>query len=503
MARGIFKNGIANLMGSLFPAVVSLLTIPFIVKSMGDAGYGVLVVVTAIVGYFAVLDLNITPGAIKFIAEYNALKKQHELNQVITFGALIYLVIGFLGMIGAYFLAEPLALHFFTIPAHLVTVTVASIKLAAIGFLFGQLQSYLHSIPQALQRYDISAKLETFFGSIVPLSTVALLWLGYGLYEIVLLRVLLSLFNVLVLGVVIKNLIPAFRIEKPSKNIATGLASFSAYAYLGRIAGLIYAEGDKLVIGAIVGVTALTYYIVPFTLVNRIFSMSYRLVGVIYPVASALKSSNELDKLKGIYFTSARYVFYINSCFLLVFITFAQDILYYWLGPAFVGPSSTVLALITLAVTLESITIIPSLLNDGFGYPKVTGFFALMRALFGLLITLVLTQYYGIIGSAIAHVIAAGLIGVFFLVYTHRHTIPYRLVEVIQHVYLKTTVFIAAMLYAIHVFRPKEVLGWLDMALLLFLMATILLMYGYWFVLNQQHKQAVTQFVRLQRNAGR
>ncbi len=503
MARGIFKNGVANLMGAIFPAAVSLLTVPFIVKSMGDAGYGVLVVVTAIVGYFAVLDLNITPGSIKFIAEYNALKKQHELNQVITFGAMIYLVIGSLGMIGAYLLAEPLAVHFFTIPDHLLTVTIASIKLAAIGFLLGQLQSYLHSIPQALQRYDISAKLETFFGSIVPLSTVALLWFGYGLYEIVLLRVLLSLFNVLVLVVVIKNLIPAFRIEKPSKGIATALASFSAYAYLGRIGGLIYAEGDKLVIGAIVGVAALTYYIVPFTLVNRIFSMSYRLVGVIYPVASALNSSNELDKLKSIYFTTARYVFYINACFLLIFITFAQDILYHWLGPAFVGPSSTVMALITLAVTMESTTIIPSLLNDGFGYPRVTGIFSLMRSLFGLLITLVLTKHYGIIGSAMAHVIAAGMIGVSFLVFVHRHTIPYRLAEVIRHVYLKTTVFIATLLYTVHIFRPKEVLGWLDMALLMALLATILLMYGYWFVLNQQHKQAVTQYVRLVRKAER
>ena len=54
------------------------------------------------------------------------------------------------------------------VPPALMAEAVACLKLAALGFLFGQLQGYLHSVPQGLMRFDVSSLIELVFGTLVP-----------------------------------------------------------------------------------------------------------------------------------------------------------------------------------------------------------------------------------------------------------------------------------------------------------------------------------------------
>ena len=78
--------------------------------------------------------------------------------------------------------ADPLVGRVFAIPDKLRQTALDAPRLALIGFLFGQTQIYLNSIPQAIRRYDRTAMVESAFGIVVPLSTVGVLWLGSGLY---------------------------------------------------------------------------------------------------------------------------------------------------------------------------------------------------------------------------------------------------------------------------------------------------------------------------------
>lgn len=497
MRKKLVKNSLMNLLGAILPAIVGLLTIPYIVRSMGDATYGILTLVTAIIGYFAILDLNISSGAIKYIAEYNALSKVSELNQVITFGGMVYFAIGLIGFVGIYFFSDSLAQTVFSVPPDLVLLAISTIKLAAFGFIFGQLQSYLISIPQALQRYTVAAKMEASFGMAIPLLTVIILWMGYGLYEVVLLRVLMSVANVVLLVLVIRNLMPDLHMQMPSRHIMLKLGSFSMFAYLSKIASIIYTNADKLIIGALIGMASLTYYIIPFTLINRILSMSFRLSSVIYPAASEMNSKNELDKLKEIYFSATKYVAYINLYFLLIVTIFAHEILYYWMGPRYADNGTVVMVLIALGLMLDSVTNIPSLLNDGFGHPKVTGSFAICRGLVGLLATFIFTKHFGIVGAAWGHLLASALLTSAFLVYAHKRTIPYKLSELLRASYLNITIFVLIVFLIFWLLKPSGVMVLSSViesaVLLLFLFAA----YGYFFVLDSEHRTALIRQAKM------
>lgn len=418
------RNGLANLIGGVLPALVTVFTTPFVVNTLGDSSYGVLTLITAIIGYFAIIDINITAGSVKYVAEHHATGNIQLRNQTLTSGFVVYLLIGLVG--GGLILgfSDLLINRVFAVPDSMRKVAGDTLQLAAFGFLFGQMQVYLNSVPQAIRRYDQTALAESLFGVLTPLSSVLVLWLGYGLFEVVAVRIAASLLNILVLGGVIRRLMSDIAFELPTKTTMSALGRFSGFAYLNRLATVAYAQGDKLILGAFVSMSALTHYAVPFMLVNRVFSLSYRLGSVMFPVASALAANNEIARLRELYLYSARYVFFINCALAALLTSLAHEILLYWIGPAMAATGASILLLITLSSLVDSLTNAPSLVNDGLGKPHITGSFAISRAVLGVGLTLLLVKLLGVIGAALAQFITSALMALLFVVYVHGRSVP-------------------------------------------------------------------------------
>lgn len=450
----LVRNALANLLGAAIPAVVALGTVPLVVRGLGEAGYGVYALITAIVGYFAIIDINVTAGSVQHIAAHwahTAPQKQAQedrakhskardalagIDQTITFGLLVYGALGAAGGVAIWACAPWLVRDVFTVPAALIGAATAALKLAAAGFFVGQLQSYLDSVPQSLMRYDSSARLDVLFGSVVPLATVLALMVGGGLYEVILLRVGASTVHCLLLWRTIDRLLPAFRLRWPVQALRRSLLHFSAYACLNRFAAMSYAYADKLMIGALVGVAGLAVYAVAATLANRLLGLTGRLASVLFPAASALAASDELPRLAAIYLKASRYLTFINGAMLLLVAVFAAPILHYWISADFARRGATVLAVMALSQCIDSLTALPSLVNDGMGHPAVTGSFALARALLGLATVYAGVRLAGIDGAAWGHLAASFIVTIVFLRYVHGRTVPVKLRTVVKGAYL-------------------------------------------------------------------
>jgi O-antigen/teichoic acid export membrane protein len=444
MKLQLARNAFANLLGAAIPAVVAVGTVPLIVRGLGEAGYGVYALITAIVGYFAIIDINVTAGSVKHIAAHWARTGADDtrrdamagIDQTVAFGLLVYGSLGLVGGVAVWASAPWLVRDVFSVPVRLLDPATAALKLAGAGFLLGQLQSYLDSVPQSLMRYDRSARLDVLFGSMVPLATVLVLMLGGGLYQVILLRVVASGVHCLLLWQTIRRLLPALQLSWPVQALRRSLLHFSAYACLNRFAAMSYAYADKLMIGALVGVAGLAVYAVAATLANRLLGLTGRLASVLFPAASALAASNELPRLVQIYLKASRYLTFINGAMLLLIAVFATPILQYWMSPDFARRGATVLAVMALSQCFDSLTALPSLVNDGMGHPAVTGSFALGRALLGLVTVYMGVLLAGIDGAAWGHLAASAIMATVFLRYVHGRTVPVALGAVVKHAYV-------------------------------------------------------------------
>jgi O-antigen/teichoic acid export membrane protein len=488
MNPSLLRNALSNLLGAVIPALVALGTVPLVVRGLGDANYGLYSLVTAIVGYFAIIDINVTAGSVKYIAEFNANKDHGRINETVFFGLSVYAVLGLIGGLGLFFGAHFFVTSVFSVPAGLAGEAVATLRLAAFGFFISQLQGYLQSVPQALLRFDLASRIEVLFGTGVPLLTVAVLMLGYGLYEVILLRVAASLLNCALLWRCIRRLLPDLAWRRPGAAIRRELLGFSAYSFLSRFAGLSYAYADKLIIGALVGVTGLAYFTVASTLANRILGLTYRLSGVFFPAASALAARGELERLRTLYLKASRYVVFLNASVLVLVAVFSYQILYYWMDPQFARAGQVVLAVMALSQFIDSLTSLPSLVNDGMGHPRYSGMFALARAGFGLVAVYLGVDGWGIAGAAWGHLIASVLLTSAFLVAVHGRTVPARLGDLARHAYLPSISGVGAV--AIAAAAGNRLFDGGPRALILLVLLTIALLsaWGALFVIEKNDK---------------
>jgi O-antigen/teichoic acid export membrane protein len=492
MNLSLLRNAFSNLLGAMVPALVALGTVPLVVRGLGDASYGVYSLVTAIVGYFAVIDINVTAGSVKFIAGFHANRDnaadRDRINETVFFGLSVYTLLGLLGGIGLFFGAGFFVTRVFTVSPGLVEEAVATLKLAALGFFLGQLQTYLQSIPQALMRYDIASRVEMLFGTGVPLLTVGVLMLGYGLFEVILVRVVASAINCVVLWRCIRRLLPDLAWRKPGPAIRRDLLGFSAYSFLSRFATLSYAYADKLIIGALVGVTGLAYFTVASTLANRVLGLTFRLSGVFFPATSALAARGELDYLRKLYLKASRYVVFLNASVLVLVASFAYQILYYWMGPQFARAGQVVLSVMALSLFIDSLTSLPSVVNDGMGHPRWSGMFALARAVVGLVLVYLGVDGWGIAGAAWGHLIASILLTSAFLAAVHGRTVPARLADLLRQAYLPSVFGVGLVGVVASAGNRLFDRGPLDLVLLVLLTMALLFAWGTMFVIEKDDK---------------
>lgn len=435
MKLRVASNALNNVVGGIVPAAALLLTMPYIVRGLGLEGYGLFTLITAIIGYFAVIDINVTAGAVKQLSHFHALGRNKEASEVMVLGALVYLGIGSLGALLVLLVAEPLATTVLGLPPHQLPLARECLKVAAVGFFFGQLQAYLLSMPQALLRYDVSARIEALFGVLLPCSTVLVLYLGYGLLEVLIVRVSLSALNCCVLLVQTRRLAPWFTWSLPSRQTVREVSGFSAYAFMSRMAALSYTYLDKLVIGGTLGLKALSYYTVAATLGNRIMALMFRISAVAFPASSALAARGDMDQLRTLYLRLNRYICFANAGLLMVLACVAEPLLGRWLGDDFAREGTLVLQLVAVAQFIDSLTNLPSLVNDGLGHAKTSGLFAVTRAVLGLGAISVMVHLGGIEGVALAHLMSALVMTLAFLAFVHGRTVPCRLRDLIHGAY--------------------------------------------------------------------
>ena len=397
-----------------------------------------------------------------------------------------------LGLGHAVLCARPLVLHVVSVPIERSATAVLAVQIAALGFLVGQVQAYLQSLPGALMRYDISGRLEASFGTLVPLLTVALLALGHGLVELVALRVVMSLVQTGVLCVLLRGLLPGWRFAWPGAALRRQLLGFSAYAFLSRVAALTYAHADRLLIGARIGVEALSYYAVPSTLANRVMSLVFRLSGVMFPHASALAAEGRDDDLRRHYLLASRYLFFLNGAISLTLSTLAGPILATWLSPEFAQKGATVMMLIALTLWLDSLTNLPSLLNDGLGHPRVTGLFAVSRAALGLAFIAIGIAQAGIVGAAAGHLLASLVMSALFLWWVHGRTVPVALGALVKQAYAMPLVALLPVA-AFMLWARGWATGWSGLLAVAACAAVLFALLGWCLVVSAPHRLALEQ----------
>jgi O-antigen/teichoic acid export membrane protein len=86
------RSTIWNMIGFIAPLIVAVVVIPYLIKRLGTAEYGVLTIAWGVVGYFGVFDMGLSNATTKFVAERIGRDSSGEINDIFHTGLALLLI---------------------------------------------------------------------------------------------------------------------------------------------------------------------------------------------------------------------------------------------------------------------------------------------------------------------------------------------------------------------------------------------------------------------------
>jgi O-antigen/teichoic acid export membrane protein len=287
---------------------------------------------------------------------------------------------------------------------------------SALGFPISLIGGALGSVPKAAQRFDLSTRVAIVFSTVGPLLTVALVLLGYGLPGLAVASLILGTAGLVVYYRMARGILGGQRIQLGlDRDILRGLAAFGGWFLLASVGVTILYQLDKVMVGSLLSVAAVTYYVVPGNLANRIQGFLGAATQVVFPASAALFQGGHKDSLARLYRDGTRLTFLLACTLGVPLALFASPFLRYWMGPTYAERSSLVMVLLVATYMLLGLTGMAWGISFGSGRAKVAAVFAIAMALTDVVLFLLLVGKYEINGAAVAYLISA-MVGVPLLV---------------------------------------------------------------------------------------
>lgn len=396
------RNAIYGGLGFLFPVLIFYFTTPYIVHKLSPEIYGIYLLTTSLMGMLSFLDLGFGQGIIKFVSHYEAKRDYRKVNKIIATVLFLNSLMGLLGALSI-FLFSPVLVKIFKISAEQYQISLLSFKIISIGFLVMLLNGVFSNIPKALQRYDVSVKIQISVWSLSTVFTVALLYFGKGLIEILVSYVTFHFLGMILYAYFSKRLLPPLKYTIYfDKETFKEIFRFSILTAINSITGNIVFRVDKMIISYFLGTTAVTYYQVPFLIVQAANGLISSAIQFLFPKVSQINSYGDRDALKRVYHKATKYTIAFTLLTTSLLIILGKPFISLWMGLDFAKRSADILPIIALGFFFVSVSNVGYYFYNGLGKAKINMISSFVGSMSYLIAAIFLVRKYALLGAALS-----------------------------------------------------------------------------------------------------
>jgi O-antigen/teichoic acid export membrane protein len=176
---------------------------------------------------------------------------------------------------------------------------------------------------------------------------------------------------------------------------------------------------DRFVIGAMISMAAVAYYVTPYEAVTRILVLPGALLAVLFPVFAA-SHREDRPRLIHLYVRGTKYIALFLFPAMLVIGAFAHEGLTLWLGEEFGAQGGPVLEVLVIGVFANGVAQVFATLLQGMGRPDLSAKTHLVELPLYLVALWAGIHYFGILGAAVAWTARMVIDGAVLFWITHR-----------------------------------------------------------------------------------
>lgn len=491
----LIKNSLYNFFGNAWILILSFITTPYIVFKLGPDAYGILAIVTTVIGYFGFLSLGLGTAIVKYVSEYNAKKDFRSINKILGTSLIVYCIMGAIGGLIIALLTSLLVSKILKIPDGLINVAYSAFYISSVGFFVNMPLNIFYSIPMAFQRFDVVNKMNIFVGTLQTILTVLLLIMRYTLKEIVVMNVILSIFSIFLFLIINKKLWPAISFKLVFDfEFFQKLLKFGGFISISRLTITIANNLDKFVIGMFLPISYLTYYTVPKNIAQKLLFIPSNIVSVILPATSELSSIGDRQSLRELYLRSNKYIAMIVIPVTFLLAIFSKELLTYWMGAEFARIGTFSLQILSISVLFGAIGWTSVAFAQALNRPDISALIQFLQAIANILFCFMLIPRMGINGAAIAFLINYAILNPLMIYFTTKLDINTSIGELVKKSFIKPGV-LGILLVILGVIIRPFVIGLFSLIAICLLLCFFFMSLSYLFILDKRDKEIVLSYI--------
>ena len=382
--------------------VVGLLYIPFMLRMMGQAEYGLYSLVASVVSYLTVLDLGFGNAIVRYTAKFRAEGKSREQYEMFGMFLLLYSFVGLVALlIGGLLYSNVDQLFDRTMTVEELDKGRIMMLLMCVNLAFTFPMSIFGSIITAYEDF-IFQKLVNIARIILnPLVMIIMLLMGYRAIGMV---VVTTLFNVATLLINCWYCFHKIKIKiywgKFKWGFLKEVSIYSFWIFLNALMDRIYWSTGQFVLGIYKGAAAISVYAVAIQLHAIYATFSTAISGVFLPKVTAMVTNGSSERDVSDLFIRTGRIQYIVMAFILTgFILFGRDFVYLWAGSEY-EEAYYIALLFFVPLTVPLIQNLGITILQARNQMKFRSLVYIVVALLSLLCSFPLAEKYGGIGCA-------------------------------------------------------------------------------------------------------
>lgn len=408
---------------------IGLIYTPFMIRTLGQSEYGLYNTVSSTIGMFSLLNLGFSSGYIRYYAIYkrdNDDEKIYRLNGLFT---IIFAIIALVALVGGLILTFNLDLVFSSgLTAEEYPRARVLMLFMTINMSLSFLMTVIRNIITSHEKFIFLKAISMITTVVSPLVNVPLLLLGFKSIGLVVSAVALSLLTDIIQCIyVLKFLKAKFKFNKFEKGLFKNLFSYTAFIALNLLIDQINWNIDKLILARFKGTAVVAVYSVGYSLYNYYMSFSTAISGVFTPrihkIVNATKDNlkKQREEITELFTKVGRIQFLILALIASGITFFGKPfIINIWAGKGY--EDSYYVAL--LLVIPSSIALVQNLgieIQRAKNLHKFRSIAYFVMALINLVLSIILCQKYGAVGSAIGTAISLIVANGFIMnIYYHK-----------------------------------------------------------------------------------
>lgn len=397
----LLRHSAYNMLGLGLPLFVAVFTIPVLIKELGEARFGLLTLIWAVVSYFGLFDLGLGRALTQQLAVVLAKDEPERVGPLVGTATVLMAALGITaGLLMAAVAYWGVSL-INAVPDKQEAVRAVYAMAVAMPAII--LTSGFRGILEARHAFGVINLIRLPMGLFTFLGPVAVVW--YGQPRLDYIAAVLAAGRVVACGVhafyAWRELPVASGRVRWHGNLLKPLCVSGGWLTVSNIISPFMGYVDRFVIGAIVSASAVAYYATPHELVTKLWIVPGALTAVLFPAFAAQLARR--DQQTWVLFNKA--IHWLFVALLPVTVTlalFANEILSLWISPAFALQSAVLLQIFAGGILVNCLAHVPFTLIQSAGAARLTALIHAAELPVFLLALWWLTSVYGVIGAAVA-----------------------------------------------------------------------------------------------------